>query len=241
MTCSLVASLLAAATLAGTASSLLVMPKRNNGTLLTMHLDSHSNEIDSGTTAYRFPGSTAAAAAAWELVTPSDAFFLANRMELVTSRHLTADDSGKTYELLAVNDASDEVARIKISVGSKGDGPRFRGESYEVSVVENAPVGKEIARLDKDLIMSRGERVDSFRIERTNRLAKEDGEPVGLEFDGSLIRIVTRSPIDYEATPKRGSFDYRLIASDSERGQGGNSIAVWAIFGLISAQIFDLL
>ena len=230
MTCSLVASLLAAATLAGTASSLLVMPKRNNGTMLTMQLDSHSNEIDSGTTAYRFPGSTAAAAA-WELVTPSDAFFLANRMELVTSRHLTADDSGKTYELLAVNDASDEVARIKISVGSKGDGPRFRGKSYEVSVVENAPVGKEIARLDRDLIMSRGERADSFRIERTNRLAKEDGEPVGLEFDGSLIRIVTRSPIDYEATPKRGSFDYRLIASDSERGQGGNSIAVWTIFG----------
>ena len=52
----------------GTASSLLVMPKRNNGTLLTMQLDSHSDEIDSGTTAYRFPGSTEAA---WELLTPS--------------------------------------------------------------------------------------------------------------------------------------------------------------------------
>ena len=77
--CSMAVSslLLAAMTLAGTASSLLVMPKRNNGTLLAiMQLDSHSNEIDSGTTAYRFPSSTAAA---WELVTPSDAFFLANQ------------------------------------------------------------------------------------------------------------------------------------------------------------------
>ena len=219
MTCSLLLTALALLQ-AGTASSLLVMPKRNNGTLLTMQLDSHSDEIDSGTTAYRFPGSTAAA---WELVTPSDAFFLANRMDLVTSRHLTADDAGKTYELLAVNDASDEVARIKISVGSKGDGPRFREDSYEVSVVENVPVGTEIARLDKDFLMGHGERADSFRIERTKRLANEEGEPVGLEFDGSHLRVVTRSPIDFETMPKKGSFDYRIIASDSERGQGGNS------------------
>ena len=67
MTCSSLLWL-ALLALAGTASSLLVMPKRSNGTLLTMQLDSHSDEIDSGTTAYRFPGSTAAA---WELLTPS--------------------------------------------------------------------------------------------------------------------------------------------------------------------------
>ena len=144
-------------------------------------------------------------------------------MELVTSRHLTADDSGRTYELLAVNDASDEVARIKISVGSKGDGPRFTFDSYEVSVVENAPVGTEVASLDKDLVMSHGERADSFRIERTNRLAKEDrGEPVRLEFDGSLLRIVTQNPIDYEAAPKRGSFEITVTTSD------GEEVLVWS-------------
>ena len=117
------------------------------------------------------------------------------------------------------------MARLKISVGARGDGPRFAEGRYEVAVPENAPVGTEIARLDKDLIMRNGERADSFRIERTNRLVGEDGEPVGLESDGSLLRIVTLSPIDFETAPKKGSFDYRLIASDSERRQGRHSMA----------------
>ena len=230
MRCSRVAtSLLSAATVATLlllaavwpASALLVMPRRSNGTLLTLRLDSDSNEIDSGTTAYRFPRP-----ADWELVAPSDAFFLANRAELVTSRRLTADrDAGRTHELLAVNGASDEVARLKISVGARGDGPRFAEGRLEVAVPENAPAGTEIARLDKDLIMRNGERADSFRIERTNRLVGEDGEPVRLETDGSLLRIVTLSPIDFETAPKKGSFDYRLIASDSERRQGRHSMA----------------
>ena len=231
MRCSRVAtSLLSAATVATLlllalavwpASALLVMPRRSNGTLLTLRLDSDSNEIDSGTTAYRLPRP-----ADWELVAPSDAFFLANRAELVTSRRLTADrDAGRTHELLAVNGASDEVARLKISVGARGDGPRFAEGRLEVAVPENAPAGTEIARLDRDLIMRNGERADSFRIERTNRLVGEDGEPVGLETDGSLLRIVTLSPIDFETAPKKGSFDYRLIASDSERRQGRHSLA----------------
>ena len=200
--------------LLGTASSLAQLHHSVNGTLLAMRLDPLSNEIDSGTTAYRFPG-----AAAWELLTPSDAFFLANRAELVTARHLTAHDAGKTYELLAANDISEDVARIKISVGSGGDGPRFVREVYEVPVVENAPVGTEIASLDKDLVMRHGDRADSFRLERQNKQAKEGEEPVGVELDGAVIRIVTRTPIDYEAAPKGGLFKYRVVASDSENGQ----------------------
>jgi hypothetical protein len=195
----------------------------NNETLLNVQLNPY---MDSGSSVYKFPQHHDRTGS-WSLLTPSDAFFMANQAELVTLRRLTtAADARKTYELLAVDETSNKIERLKVSVSGYTDRPRFSQKAYEATVVENSMVGSEILVLDRYLSLINGDSADSFRLDRKKMKPSTESEeelpadliqpePVKLVVRGDIIRLVTQTPIDYEQTQ---SLDYHLVAVDSVIG-----------------------